>query len=69
MRGTVEHYGRLDLAFNNAGTTNAPKALHEFDEEEWDSVLDTNLRAVWPCMKYEPRQMLAQGGGAFAGRA
>ncbi|MCY1082818.1 SDR family oxidoreductase [Archangium lansingense] len=65
VRGTVEHYGRLDVAFNNAGTTVAPKALHEFDEAEWDLVLDTNLRAVWLCMKYQVRQMLAQGGGAI----
>jgi NAD(P)-dependent dehydrogenase (short-subunit alcohol dehydrogenase family) len=65
VRGTVEHYGRLDLAFNNAGTIGALKALHEYDEEEWDLVLDTNLRAVWLCMKYELRQMLAQGGGAI----
>ncbi|AKJ08333.1 NAD(P)-dependent dehydrogenase (short-subunit alcohol dehydrogenase family) [Archangium gephyra] len=65
VRGTVEHYGRLDVAFNNAGTTTAPKAIHEYDEEEWDSVMDTNLRAVWLCMKYQVRQMLAQGGGSI----
>ncbi|MFE8603332.1 SDR family oxidoreductase [Archangium violaceum] len=65
VRGTVEHYGRLDVAFNNAGTTVAPKALHEYDEEEWDTVLDTNLRSVWLCMKHQVRQMLAQGGGAI----
>ncbi|WPB77843.1 SDR family oxidoreductase [Archangium violaceum] len=65
VRGTVEHYGRLDVAFNNAGTTVAPKAIHEYDEAEWDTVLDTNLRSVWLCMKYQVRQMLAQGGGAI----
>lgn len=65
VRGTVEHYGRLDVAFNNAGTTEVPKALHEYDEAEWDAVLDTNLRSVWLCMKYQLRQMLAQGGGAI----
>jgi NAD(P)-dependent dehydrogenase (short-subunit alcohol dehydrogenase family) len=55
----------LDIAFNNAGTTEVPKAIHEYDEEEWDTVLDTNLRSVWLCMKYQVRQMLAQGGGAI----
>jgi NAD(P)-dependent dehydrogenase (short-subunit alcohol dehydrogenase family) len=65
VRGTVEHYGRLDVAFNNAGTTNEPRPLHEGTEEEWDSVLDTNLKAIWMCMKYQVRQMLAQGGGAI----
>ncbi|HYO58316.1 SDR family oxidoreductase [Archangium sp.] len=65
VRGTVEHYGRLDVAFNNAGTVTPPRAIHEYDEEEWESVLDTNLKAVWLCMKYELRQMLAQGGGTI----
>jgi NAD(P)-dependent dehydrogenase (short-subunit alcohol dehydrogenase family) len=65
VRGTVEHYGRLDIAFNNAGTNNVPRPLHECDEDEWDTVLDTNLKAVWLCMKYELRQMLAQGGGSI----
>jgi NAD(P)-dependent dehydrogenase (short-subunit alcohol dehydrogenase family) len=65
VRGTVEHYGRLDIAFNNAGTTNPPRPLHEFDEEEWDNILDTNLKSIWLCMKHELRQMLAQGGGAI----
>jgi NAD(P)-dependent dehydrogenase (short-subunit alcohol dehydrogenase family) len=65
VRGTVEHYGRLDVAFNNAGTTAPPRDLHEYDDEEWDLVQETNLKAVWRCMKHELRQMLAQGGGAI----
>ncbi|MFL5353512.1 SDR family oxidoreductase [Archangium sp.] len=65
VRGAVEHFGRLDVAFNNAGTSVTPGPMHEYSEDEWDSVLETNLKSVWRCMKYELRQMLAQGGGAI----
>ena len=61
---TVEAYGRLDYAFNNAGTgTGGP--MHEATEEDWDRVIDVNLKGVWLCMKYEIAQMLAQSGGAI----
>jgi NAD(P)-dependent dehydrogenase (short-subunit alcohol dehydrogenase family) len=62
----VEAFGRLDFAFNNAGVeqkTLAPTA--ELDEEEWDRVLNIDLRGVFLCMKYEIPLMLAQGGGAL----
>ena len=60
----VEAYGRLDFAFNNAGTsTGGP--MHEATEEDWDRVVDVNLKGVWLCMKFEIAQMLAQSGGAI----
>jgi len=60
----VEAYGRLDFAFNNAGTsTGGP--MHEAAEDDWDRVIDVNLKGAWLCMKYEIAQMLAQGGGAI----
>jgi NAD(P)-dependent dehydrogenase (short-subunit alcohol dehydrogenase family) len=65
VRGIVEKHGRLDVAFNNAGIMGVPKAIHQYTEEDWDSVLATNLRSVWLCLKYELQQMLAQGGGAI----
>ncbi|MCU1298998.1 MAG: family oxidoreductase [Acidobacteriaceae bacterium] len=55
-------YGRLDVAFNNAGIT-IEKPLHEYSSEEWDSVLNTNLRGVFLAMKYEIPHMIAGGGG------
>lgn len=55
-------YGRLDVAFNNAGIT-LEKPLHEYSSQEWDDVLNTNLRGVFFAMKYEIPHMLACGGG------
>lgn len=65
VRHTVERYGRLDCAFNNAGAASQPRPLHELTEEEWDASMNTNLKSVWLCMKHEVRQMLAQGGGSI----
>ena len=64
---TVETYGRLDYAFNNAGVSGPTgfKRLHEYDEEEWDFVNGINEKGVWLCMKYELEQMLTQGGGVI----
>jgi NAD(P)-dependent dehydrogenase (short-subunit alcohol dehydrogenase family) len=58
----VSHYGRLDVAFNNAGIT-LEKPMHEYTVAEWDDVLNTNLRGVFLSMKYEIPHMLAAGGG------
>jgi NAD(P)-dependent dehydrogenase (short-subunit alcohol dehydrogenase family) len=63
---TVEAFGRLDFAFNNAGVEQkklAPTA--ELGEEEWDRVLNIDLRGVFLCMKHEIPLMLKQGGGAI----
>ena len=49
---TVEAYGRLDCAFNNAGTSGGSGPIHEVEEDAWDQVLDINLKGVWLCMKY-----------------
>ena len=59
-------YGRLDVAFNNAGlgSSTAPPAA-KITEEEWDDILNTNLRGTWLCMKHEVSQMLKQGGGVI----
>ncbi len=62
---TVELYGRLDYAFNNAGVLGAGKMIHEQTEEEWDTVIDINLKGVWLCMKYEVQQMMPRGSGAI----
>jgi NAD(P)-dependent dehydrogenase (short-subunit alcohol dehydrogenase family) len=61
----VRPYGRLDAAFNNAGINCDAAPMHETDDEEFDNILDINLRGVWNCMKAELRQMMAQGSGAI----
>jgi NAD(P)-dependent dehydrogenase (short-subunit alcohol dehydrogenase family) len=57
----VERFGRLDGAFNNAGGGHRPAPLAELAPEEFDAVLDTNLRGVFFCMRAELKQM-ASGG-------
>lgn len=60
---TVERFGRLDCAFNNAGVENRATPVHEIEFDEWDRILDINLRGTFLCMKYELAQMVRQGGG------
>src|SRR5262245_41913287 len=55
---TVEHFGRLDYACNNAGFGGMPASVVDTDEAIWDSVIDVNLKGVWLCMKYEIPAML-----------
>ncbi|MEO3873752.1 glucose 1-dehydrogenase [Nonomuraea sp. B12E4] len=63
---TVERFGRLDCAVNNAGVDTAGDGrLHEGGEEAFDASVGVNLKGVWWCMKYELIQMLAQGSGSI----
>ncbi len=62
----VEAFGRLDFAFNNAGIEpKKPAPTAEYDLEEWDRIIDIDLRGVFLCMKYEIPLMLKHGGGAI----
>src|SRR6266567_8832615 len=63
VRKTVEKFGRLDIAFNNAGIEGSFTPVSEQSEEDWDRVIDINLKGTWLCLKYEIQQMLKQGGG------
>jgi NAD(P)-dependent dehydrogenase (short-subunit alcohol dehydrogenase family) len=65
VRRTVEIYGRLDYAFNNAGIEGEEAGTVEHSEEAWDRVLAINLKGVWLCMKYEIPELLKQNGGAI----
>ena len=65
----VETYGRLDYAFNNAGTEGISGLGIDQTEENWHQIIDTNLKGVWLSMKYEIPQMLKQGGGAIVNNA
>ncbi len=64
VAAAVEKWGRLDFAFNNAGIgIDVPTHIADFDEKVWDNVIDVDLKGVFMCMKYELRQMRAQGFG------
>lgn len=70
----VEKYGRIDIAFNNAGIgpdgVRMPyESLTEISEETWDKVVDVDMKGVFLCMKYELLQMQKQGFGAIVNTA
>ena len=61
----VTTYGRLDAAFNNAGINSESALLMDTSDDEFDRIINVNLRGVWNCMKAELRHMVAQGHGAI----
>jgi NAD(P)-dependent dehydrogenase (short-subunit alcohol dehydrogenase family) len=62
----VETYGRLDYAVNNAGIEGQLAGVADLPEEDWDRVIDINLKGTFLCLKYESRAMLDGGrGGAI----
>ncbi len=65
IKRTVDAYGRLDIAVNNAGIAGGNKPLVEVTEEVFDRVIAVNLKGVFLGMKYEIPAMLASGGGAI----
>ncbi|MDE3133500.1 MAG: SDR family oxidoreductase [Acidobacteriota bacterium] len=62
---TVERFGRLDMAFNNAGIMVPPTSAADEPAEQFDRVSAINLRGVWACMKHELARMRSQGNGAI----
>ncbi len=65
----IEIYGRLDYAVNNAGISGEIVMLPDCSEEEWDRVINIDLKSVWLCMKHEIPRMLETGGGAIVNTA
>ena len=65
----VNAYGRLDCAFNNAGTVGKPSSTAQCKEEDWDFVISVDLKGVYLCLKYEILHMLRQGQGAVVNAA
>lgn len=61
----VSHFGRLDFAFNNAGIEGDSADTASCTEENWDRVIDVNLKGVWLCMRAEIPVMEEQGGGVI----
>jgi NAD(P)-dependent dehydrogenase (short-subunit alcohol dehydrogenase family) len=62
---TLDAYGRLDAAFNNAGDGHMPTPLADVAVDDFDRAVRVNLRGVFLCMKYEIPAMLESGGGAI----
>jgi NAD(P)-dependent dehydrogenase (short-subunit alcohol dehydrogenase family) len=62
---TVKTYGRLDCAFNNAGIHKRFVSTIDFTAEDWEEMINVNLKSVWLCMKYEIPEMLKRGKGAI----
>jgi NAD(P)-dependent dehydrogenase (short-subunit alcohol dehydrogenase family) len=70
VRKTVEKFGRLDIAFNNAGIEGNLVPIVIQPEADWDRTIDINLKGTWLCLKYEIQQMLKQrSGGAIVNMA
>ena len=65
LNKTIETFGRLDAAFNNAGIEQPAQPLADLSEEVWDRTIAVNLKSVFLCMKYQIQIMLKQGSGAI----
>ncbi len=62
---TIERFGKIDYAFNNAGIEGETANTHECSEANWDKTIGVNLKGVWLCMKNEISYMLKNGGGSI----
>jgi NAD(P)-dependent dehydrogenase (short-subunit alcohol dehydrogenase family) len=62
---TISTYGRLDFAFNNAGVEQLPQSFPEGTEEEYDRIMDINVKGLWLSMQSEITEMVKQGSGVI----
>ena len=62
---SVEKFGSLDFAVNNAGALSAEARIGDYSEEDWRRLIDINLTGVFLCMKYELQQMAKQNNGVI----
>jgi NAD(P)-dependent dehydrogenase (short-subunit alcohol dehydrogenase family) len=65
VQKTVQHYGSLQILFNNAGVSNSNVRSVELSEDEWDRVIDINLKGVFLGIKYAVPEMIKSGGGSI----
>jgi NAD(P)-dependent dehydrogenase (short-subunit alcohol dehydrogenase family) len=66
---TISTYGRIDVAFNNAGTEGEFTPFVDQSNEVYDTIFNANVRGVFWSMKHEAKAMLAQGGGTIINNA
>ena len=69
VEAALQRWGRLDIAFNNAGIFDPPAPIDEYDDEAWQEMLDANLSSVFRCMRAEVRAMKSAGGGSIVNNA
>jgi NAD(P)-dependent dehydrogenase (short-subunit alcohol dehydrogenase family) len=69
VEATVSEYGRLDIAFNNAGIGGEQNPTADYSIEGWQKLIGINLSGVFYCMKYQIPAMLKTGGGAIVNMA
>ncbi len=69
VAGTIEIYGKLDIAFNNAGIEIESSKLADGDEATYDKIMDVNVKGVWRCMKYQIPALLKQSTSAIVNTA
>ncbi len=65
----ADRFGRIDIAFNNAGIFDRMRAFDSYDDNAWDEMIAVNLSSVFRCMRAEITAMLASGGGVIVNNA
>lgn len=70
VKNLLEHiistYSKLDIACNCAGSLKPYQTIEDYSEESWDDVIDTNLKGIWLCLKYEIQTMMKTGGAGLS---
>lgn len=69
IQGTIQQFGTIDILVNNAGISNSEVKSIEMAEEEWDRVIDINLKSVFLGIKYAVPEMIKKGSGSIINTA